>query len=363
MRTAKSLPAKDRSRASRSEQTRGLTLIELLVVIAVIAILIGILLPAVQSAREASRMLQCKNNLRQVGLALHHYHDVHRRMVPMRGGPDGLRWGSSQWWRGGDFSGRVPLLAFLEQSAILETFTWSTAVQPFIGVAPWTTRVSVYECPSQPDPVTQNNLGTANYVFCMGTTIFDNQWNKNSWTPQNGTNGAFGWISYRRLSEITDGLSNTLFVSEMAIPTFHQSRDVRVRTARVTFDVAINPRRCLDLAVGGEYRPAVLLSNPERSSWGTGTAANAMTTVLPPNAASCYDNTRGALHGDANPAWDYGVFSASSFHHGGVHALMGDGSVHFITNSIDTGNISPPHDYGVWGALGTRAGRELIPEF
>ena len=164
-------------------------------VIAIIAVLVALLLPAVQQAREASRRTQCRNNLKQIGLALHNYHDLFGVLPPMRGGPDGLCYGGSCWTRGGDFSGFVPLLPQLDQSAMYNTIDWSKAIPPFIGAFPaWSTQLSVMLCPSDSVPALRmNDCAYRSYHFCVGTTIRDNFWGT--------TNGVFGWRSYTRMGK------------------------------------------------------------------------------------------------------------------------------------------------------------------
>ena len=350
---------RDRSSAVRH---RGFTLIELLVVIAVISLLIALLLPAVQQAREAARRLQCKNNLKQLGLALHNYHDTHGVLPPMRGGPDGLRWGHVVWWRGGDFSGRVQLLPYLDQSAMYNQINWTEAIPPFIrDFEPWTAKqqLSVFLCPTDVYDPQGNDLGFCNYPFSVGTTIRDNFWKNPT-----GTNGVFGWRSYHRLTNIKDGTSNTIAMAERAIGRWG-SRELIGRAARLVTDVSRNPRACLATQNGDQYADNVVLSTTVLGGvWAMGHPCwSAVTTVLPPNSASCYDNTLGGFHGDNDASWDYGIFSASSRHSGGINVVMADGSVRFISDSIDTGNIRPPNDYGVWGALGTRSGGEVVGEF
>ena len=124
---------------------RGFTLIELLVVIAIIAILIALLLPAVQQAREAARRTQCKNNLKQLGLALHNYHDNFGRFCPSRGGPnDGAN-------RNGDQTGFVRLLPYMDQDAIYRQIRQDSNTVPVCwdgAFLPWTTQINMLLCPS-----------------------------------------------------------------------------------------------------------------------------------------------------------------------------------------------------------------------
>ena len=341
---------------------RAFTLIELLVVIVIIGILIALILPAVQQAREAARRTQCRNNMKQLGLALHNYHDVHGVLPPMRGGPDGLRWGTAVHLRGGDFSGRVQLLPFLEQAAMYNQIDWNAAIPPFIqSFRPWSAeaQLGVFLCPTDIYEPQSNDLGYCSYAFSVGTTIRDNFWRNPT-----GTNGVFGWRSYHRLTDLTDGSSNTIAMAERVLGR-RGSRELVGRAARLRTDVSVRPRDCLATQNGKQYAADVVLSTTIMGgAWAMGHPCwSAITTVLPPNSASCYDNTLGGFHGDNDASWDYGIFSASSRHAGGINVILADGSVRFISETIDTGRIQPPNDYGVWGALGTRSGGEIPGEF
>src|SRR6185369_16613349 len=162
-------------------QRSGFTLIELLVVIAIIAVLIALLLPAVQQAREAARRSQCKNNLKQVGLALHGYHDTFLRFPAMRGGPD--------LQRGGDFVGFISILPQLDQGPLYNSITGTAYQNPWNAIPGWQAQLPVLMCPSEGIPAITdqptNNLGQRNYHFCVGTTVNDNY--------AGTTNGLFGF--------------------------------------------------------------------------------------------------------------------------------------------------------------------------
>ena len=342
---------------SGSRKRFGFTLVELLVVVAIIGILVALLLPAVQAAREAARRLQCKNNLKQLGLAIHNYHDSHKTLPHMRGGPDGLRYGGSSWWRGGDFAGTVSMLPYLDQTAMYDQIDWSAAIPPFIGAfEPWAAQLDVLRCPSDVYPSTKmNGCGYGNYTFNVGTTMNDNFWAK--------TNGPFGWISYKRFADLTDGTSNTMAMAERAVGR-KGTREVIGQAAIVGSDVSLNPIACLNAASGSNYRAGVTLSSFERgSTWAMGHPFwAATTTVLAPNGPSCYNRTSRGFSGDDNPSWDWGLWTAGSRHPGGCQVVMADGAVRFANEAIDTGTHIPP-DFGVWGALGTISGGEVVSDF
>ncbi|MCA9208246.1 MAG: DUF1559 domain-containing protein, partial [Planctomycetales bacterium] len=330
---------------------------ELLVVIAIIGVLVALLLPAVQAARAAAWKTSCKNNLKQLGLALHGYHDSHKVFPPMRGGPDGLSWMGSSWHRGGDFAGTVQMLPYLDQHAMYDSVHWNAAIPPFVSAfEPWATQLEVLHCPADSAPSPRmNNCGYSNYAFCVGTTAKDNFWGS--------TNGLFGWISYKRMADIQDGSSQTIAMAEKVMGR-PGSREILGLGAILTTDVSVNPRACWDTATGRNYKPGISISPMERgATWAMGHPFwAATTTILPPNGPSCYNRTSRAFSGDANPSWDWGVFTPTSRHRGGCQVVMADGSVRFVSDTIDTGDLTPAN-HGVWGALGTIAGGEVIPDW
>jgi prepilin-type N-terminal cleavage/methylation domain-containing protein/prepilin-type processing-associated H-X9-DG protein len=337
------------------------TLVELLVVIAIIGILIALLLPAVQAAREAARRSQCTNNLKQVGLALQNYHDTYNRLPTLHGGTGG----TNPWNNGnnGQLSGWIGLLPFMEQVPLWEQISKGDSTFPPFGPAAWRTdfapfrqQVPGLRCPSDPAERTNpaGEQGISNYAFCVGDTIQNNQ--------NNANRGIFAGQRYSRFADITDGLSNTIAVAERAASRFSvgNTTDSFVRggtAASVGDTIHTNPTACLATASGGKYSGVSLLSITGRY-WVDGRpAALGVTTVLPPNSPSCLHDNRD---------WEWGIFSATSYHPGGANAVMADGSVHFFSETIDTGNLaivqpsSGRSVYGVWGALGSMAGGEPV---
>ena len=187
---------------------RGFTLIELLVVIAIIAILIALLLPAVQQAREAGRRTQCKNNLKQIGLAMHNYFGAHKRLPPSYCVVPGIATPV-----GGQWSVRARILPFVEQANLQDLVDWHRPYSAQLNVA--TKRVPTFLCPSEVNDVVRvNPAGTprdfpANYVVNMGT------WKIRD--PNNGTGGegAFHPNSAVRMTNFRDGTSNTVMAAEV----------------------------------------------------------------------------------------------------------------------------------------------------
>ena len=353
-------------RPKRKHRLSAFTLIELLVVIAIIAILVALLLPAVQQAREAARRAQCKNNLKQIGIAVHNYHETHGTL------PYGcsMNQGGRRWFR--RTSGFVPLLPFMDFEPLYDeissdiTHNRVNMVPWRQAYIPWRTQVPGLLCPSDGRGTQGNRIGQTNYMFCYG----DMHWDFNSNWVGNGGRGLRGMFSalrggrpgVYRFRDITDGLSNTIAFSER-IKAKQNGNSIQTGAAR--------------RGTGGGYRnnPSVLLGMVDETTgvytgnigrwagirWTDGAPAfTGITTVLGPN--------KGVF---SHSNWDGsdGVYEPNSHHQGGVHCLMGDGAVKFISENIDTGNkMAPepfggPSPYGVWGALGTKNGGEVASEF
>jgi len=295
----------------------GFTLIELLVVIAIIAILIGLLLPAIQKVREAASRMKCQNNLKQIGVGLQNYYSAYERFpagytsqsATLDGDGTGPGWG----WG-------AQLLPYLEQDNLHKQINFGKDILDPIHLTPRTTSLALFRCPSdQPKGGSvftsvgeSGDLGSvafANYVGMGGTfevTGF----------PDTG-NGVLFRNSRIKFGEITDGSSNTIFVIERAS---HRS-PMTTWVGGITG--AINPP--LNPAFEDEGPATLCLTN-------TGEAADGRT----PNNKLEH------------------VEDANSRHTGVTCALMGDGSVRSIPNSIQP---------FVWEALGTRAGGEAFGDY
>lgn len=344
---------------------RGFTLIELLVVIAIIAILIALLLPAVQQAREAARRTQCRNNLKQLGLAMHNYHDVYGSLPPGTGGtgPFGVA-GTNL----GHLSGVVMLLPYLDQGALWKRI----AEAPNQGGHPGRitfphpdSDIPVLLCPSSPTPTRQvsatDDWGPSrSYLVSLGDETQD--YFTTATTPPGPTQlrGAFTYLATFQFRDFTDGTSNTLVMAEREHGATGNPNGIRGRIVWPIAGIETNPSMCLATVSNGEYNVTGIPIRRMGFSWAGGWSnINWVTTILPPNGPSC---------GNFGPAW-FGVMSASSLHTGGVQILLGDGSVRFISENIDTGDltlppaVSGPSPYGVWGALGSKAGGEVLGEF
>jgi prepilin-type N-terminal cleavage/methylation domain-containing protein/prepilin-type processing-associated H-X9-DG protein len=363
----------------RLTRRAGFTLVELLVVIAIIGILIALLLPAVQAAREAARRSQCTNQLKQLTLAVHNYHDTFKCLVPGMAGtgrpgtpdyPGG--WGVTEVPPGHSNGnlGPIPmLLPFFEQTALYDQIT-SQWTNPNTGgvynpwgpysMAPnylWSERIAVLLCPSDgyAASISTTYGARGDYVFSRGDSIASAHSLAN---PR----GIFGNYSKITFGDIKDGTSNTIALSERVVYQ-GQLRMLKGGIAQ-RGGLNTNPSTCL-----GASGPNGTLVAPYPSShgdiigrsWGGGfMSATGFNTVLAPNQATC-TNDRGE--------WDWGVFPPSSFHPGGVNASMADGSVRFISDTIDTGNLASAETaqtgdrispYGVWGAIGSKNGGETV---
>jgi prepilin-type N-terminal cleavage/methylation domain-containing protein len=346
-------------------QKRGFTLIELLVVIAIIAILVALLLPAVQQAREAARRSTCKNQLKQLGLALHNYHDVYGVFVP---GLTGTNSGSRS--NGGRLSGFFGLLPFMDQAPLYEAMTGDPGSNQ--GSVPWdgngnvpwmSTHLAALNCPS--DVLQRRDRGKNSYCFNKGdrATELENR-------EIERVRGMFGgWTPFSE-RDVTDGTSNTIAMSELRKSVSYGGDNLEIfgQNRKNTSGVQSNPSLCLATIDPNNPDRFVAGSDGDRvrgDRWlDARPSFTGFQTILPPNSPSCVN---GGNNEDPNNA----VYSAASAHTGGVHALFTDGAVRFISNNIDTGDLtatppgrdSTPSPFGIWGALGTRAASEILGDF
>jgi len=340
---------------------RGFTLVELLVVIAIIGVLIALLLPAVQQAREAARRMQCSNQLKQLGLALHNYHDTYGSFVPRR---QGTSQGSVN--NGERASGFIGLLPFIEQGPMYDQIkagdpSAGTPIPPF-GPGAWTawnvwnTPPTALICPS----ATAENpeLTGVNYVFSVGDTVNNND-------TVTVVRGLFPRRDGARFSDIIDGTSNTIAMSERQITNFGIGGKPQVRTVRGAMtsvsNIATNPGACQATVSGGFYSTPGSVKGKAGWRWTDGRMEKlGFTTILPPNGPSCIIDAN--ANGDSPTA----IQPPNSNHPGGAMGLFADGSVSFINETIDTGDLSNPtvtsgiSPYGVWGVMGSKAGGETV---
>ncbi|MSR56909.1 MAG: DUF1559 domain-containing protein [Planctomycetaceae bacterium] len=339
---------------------RGFTLIELLVVIAIIAILVALLLPAVQQAREATRRTQCRNHLKQIGLALNNYHDAHSTLPSgrMRSANDGA---------GRCFSACAHLLPYLDAGALYQQINFNADPDDPAqnGVALGQT-IPFFLCPTDSAQVLQSNTvngivinsAVHNYPLCTGTTF--------PLSPRNpggiSVTGVFYENSRTRFADLTDGSSQTVCVaetvkSESGGPTTWDgvSRTNGFVLTRGNNNSTTGPE--LTDYAGQCSGSGLQLQQTRGSRWLYGAPGHSMYNhVRTPNDKNV--DCRGGLPHSirTNFWWDRVSLNvaARSQHTGGVNTLFCDGHVQFVSDSINL---------ATWQALGSRGGNEVPGEF
>ena len=319
----------------RRRRRHAFTLIELLVVIAIIAILIALLLPAVQQAREAARRSQCKNNLKQIGLALHNYEETMTILPPVKIVKATNDGGCPGWVKGSGLSWRVMILPYMDQAPLYQQIGPRTGFHGcyyndgVIGTLE-TTKIAAYECPSEPTGRVGND-GPTSYPAILGR-------NGNVVHHVNTSNLEKGIMRYEgaRFAQAIDGLSNTAMVGEV-----HRG-SLFLRNGGGP--VNLTGQRCRRWADASGFCGADGTYAPNR---GNPTKAN--NKPQDPNLAA--PNTPDNISW-TDPVTDNvpGPRGVSSAHAGGCHILYGDGKVTFLNDSVDL---------GVWGAQTTRGGSEV----
>jgi prepilin-type N-terminal cleavage/methylation domain-containing protein len=303
------------------------TLIELLVVIAIIAVLIGLLVPAVQKARESAARTQCQNNLRQIGVALHNYHSDHKAFPA---GCDKM-----------GFAVHCYLLPYLEQGAIYKTINFNLPVTDPANQGLQSMVVPTFLCPSDPTDSPPSGWAGNNYVGNIGSDL-------PFFAPNNGIffmTGFFTGGFQIRITDIQDGSSNTAAFCERLKGDFSQG----ILTPAT--DIILDPQdysglvgpNAADIAMNDCRGKSLGFTNEFRSDFG-GYWSQAWHMTL-------YYHT--APPGDPSCAFfpDKASMTASSAHQQGVNLLLCDGSVHWVSYSISL---------ATWRALGTRGTGDLL---
>ena len=373
---------------SRTSDRTGFTLVELLVVIAIIGVMVGLLLPAVQAAREAARRMSCSNNFKQIGLGIHNYHAAYDSLPIHGNGPTNET--TDDWMQACNapfnaancpitFTQRrrsmlIGILPFIEQQALheiisnpyrdIELIPGTTLDWPVGGPSttqiryrPWATDIPTLRCPSDPGRGLPA-MGRTNYAACMGDS--PNRSNGGmayfhgmSGVWRDGTDsgrmqqvraacrGMF--ISRNRdgnFRDTLDGLANTIMMGEIA--TDLGDNDIRTAGRQFTSPMGIWDGALLNPAICEEndldpLRPQFWVAGTNVVGAGVRRGMrwadylpiqSTMNTILPPNSTVCLIRNHGSD----------GIVPPSSRHQGGCHVLMGDGAVRFITDSIESGN-------------------------
>jgi len=367
----------------------GFTLVELLVVIAIIGMLIALLLPAVQAAREAARRMTCSNKVKQIALSLHNHHDVHHEFPA---GGDRMGEGAEARYEiigsGGGIVGTMTyLLPFLEQNALYQAVWNREGLTTGMGTdAPWNLpacqdagQFGLVLCPSNGYQSKRtvfdvrgtnhyNYIHPNHYVFSFGDAFWS--WNATVTDPNAPSyvldRGMFVSTPRRSFSSCPDGSSNTAAVSECLTPERTRGgNNIRTNAIRISSGVLWDgtphglPGKCaatFPISLGtiptanvfdtvDIWRGLVFLSG-----WNN---ANGFTTMSPPNSSMCFWSTP-----------DFGVAPPASYHPGGVNLGLLDGSVRFVADTIDCGDQNAyavktgASPFGVFGALGSPNGGE-----
>jgi len=358
--------------------------VELLVVIAIIGMLIALLLPAVQAAREAARRMQCSNNVKQLSLSLHNYHDVHDLFPPLAG-MFGTAPMPRKFSNTASVSALLYLLPFIEQQALYSGTTGDIHPTNADGryPAPWDTptmhtsgAISAVMCPSNSvKAMTTAGWKPNNYVFSMGDGCWAQHSTDSALNHTVTVRGMFfynnddtGLVTQKSFGGCPDGSSNTVAVSECLTPSTRGGTDARSNVAIYTgiwdgtpWGV---PGRCmtgltmLDRYTFDESHAHTQNFRGEIAMCGW-LSASGFTTLTPPNTPICIYEHQTAMHNR------WGVFPPASNHSGGVNVGLLDGSVRFVSDTVNCGNIGTaravktgPSPFGVWGALGSPDGGE-----
>ena len=325
----------ERTCSNRSRRARGFTLIELLVVIAIIAVLIALLLPAVQQAREAARRTQCKNNLKQIGLAIHNYEATHTVFPPGRLGFPMV------------FSAQAHILPCIDGGSLYNLIDFNT--KPNFGVpsSPMTQneiaarkQIAVYLCPSDFGRVSGSDFGVTNYAAVAGSgTGLSNSINTGD--------GVMFSRSSVRFADVVDGMSSTACFGEQTLgsggnpssPSGGPPVKPMDEVLELTGATPTTPAACV-VGASGTW------SGLRGAKWMNGHYGDTLYNhFLQPNSTQ-FDC--------GNASHNYGLTAARSRHTGGSHLTLCDGCVKFVSENVDL---------KLWRAVATKGGGEVVGEY
>jgi len=326
---------------SRRPARLGFTLVELLVVIAIIGVLVALLLPAVQAAREAARRSQCSNNMRQVVLAAHNYHDTLKELPPGGCYPNGAV--------GVSFSAQARILPYLEQANLQNLINFNLPYTDPVNLFVTKTRVDTYLCPSEVNDRERPDGSVTHYPLCYGYN-FGTWFVYNPLTRQSG-NGVAGINSKMKMAACVDGTSSTIAFAEVKAFTPYlrdggnpsgMGQPIPANTATVA-------------GYGGSFKV-----DSGHTEWVDARVhQSGFTAVFPPNTVVPYTSSGTVYDIDFNSRREgtttdqvtYAAVTSRSYHPGIVQVALMDGSVRAVPNTVDV---------NIWRAMATRNGKEAF---
>jgi prepilin-type N-terminal cleavage/methylation domain-containing protein len=328
-----------------ARQRPAFTLVELLVVIAIVGILIALLLPAIQAAREAARRSQCINNLKQIGIAVQNYHDTRKQLPPS--------FISQSTTPHDSWSIQSRLLPYLEEANLFEGInfkvTYKDASQIINGIQITSVEVPVYRCPSERNTTLRIDGATIWYPMSYGANL--GTWFVYDPAAKKGGDGAFAADSTHGLGDFTDGTSHTLSFAEVKTyqPYLRESGNPSAPNSPIPADAATV------VGYGGSFKP-----DSGHTEWTDARShQTGITAVFTPNYVVKYVNGgtnydvdfTTSREGQSGTLLTYAAVTARSYHSGIVNVAMADGSTHSIADDVDL---------TLWRAMATRSGGEVI---